>query len=106
MPCKTPVNSRGETCRSFEKRKTKYACTVDADESVRIRMEGAVHKHHEDHITAKGMNSLNLVHKVHSDASSIKNTESKGSSGKIMGKIGENSGMAADESQKQERCDR
>ena len=29
-------------------------------------MERAVHKHHEDHITAKGMNSLNhknLVHK-------------------------------------------
>ena len=66
MPCKTPINSRGETCRSIEKSKTKYACIVDADESTRPRPEGAVHKPHQDHITARGMTSLNhcsLVHK-------------------------------------------
>ena len=33
MPCKTPINSSGETHRNFVKRKTKYACIVDADES-------------------------------------------------------------------------
>ena len=41
-------------------------CVVDADESTRPRLEGAVHKHHQDHITAHGMNSLtrkSLVHK-------------------------------------------
>ena len=41
-------------------------CVVDADESTTPRLEGAVHKHHEDHITAKGMNSVphySLVHK-------------------------------------------
>ena len=36
------------------------------DESTRKRMEGSLHKYHEDHIAGKGMNSLshyNLVHK-------------------------------------------
>ena len=44
----------------------KYACIVEADESMRIRMEGSQNKNHEDHIAGKGMNSLshyNLVHK-------------------------------------------
>ena len=34
MLCKTPMNGRGETCRSIGKRKTKYACVVEADESM------------------------------------------------------------------------
>ena len=37
MPCKTPVHCRGETCSSIGKRKTKCACIVDNDESMRIR---------------------------------------------------------------------
>ena len=66
MPCKTPTNCRGETCRNIGKSKTKYACIVDADETMRIRLEGVPHRYHEDHISAKGINSLshyNLVHK-------------------------------------------
>ena len=55
MPCKIPIKSSGETHRNVGKRKTKYACVVDADESTRPRQEGAVHKHHQDHITEKGM---------------------------------------------------
>ena len=55
----------GETHRSIGKRKTKYACVVDADESTRPRLEGAVHTHHQDHITEKGMNSLNHYNLVH-----------------------------------------
>ena len=46
--------------------KTKYACTVEADETMRIRMEGSQSKNHEDHIAGNGVNSLshnNLVHK-------------------------------------------
>ena len=35
MPCKIPIKSNGETYRSIGKRKTKYACIVDADESTR-----------------------------------------------------------------------
>ena len=58
MPCKTPVNCLGETCRSMEKHKTKCAFIVDADESMRIRLEGVPHRYHEDHIAAKGTNSF------------------------------------------------
>ena len=66
MLCKTPVKCRGETCRTIGKHKTKYVCIVDADESLRIRLEGVPHRNHEDDISAKGLNSLShcdLVHK-------------------------------------------
>ena len=66
MPCKTPMNSSGETSCGIWKNKTKDACNFEADESMRIRLEGVPHKYHEDHIAAKGINSLrhyNLVHK-------------------------------------------
>ena len=36
MPCKTQTNCLGEKDRNSGKRKTKYACIVDADESTRI----------------------------------------------------------------------
>ena len=53
MPCKTSLyRSSKETCRAM----TKYACIVEADESMRIRMEGAPHRYHEDHIAGRGMN--------------------------------------------------
>ena len=58
MPCKTPVNCREETCPNIGKHKTKYACIVDADESMSIRLEGVAHRYHEGHIAAKGINSL------------------------------------------------
>ena len=66
MPCKTPINSSVETHRNAGKRKTKYDCVVDADESMRIRLEGVPQRYHEDHITAKGVDSFsqyNLLHK-------------------------------------------
>ena len=65
MPCKLQRDKYRETCRTVEEHKTKYACIVEADESVRKRMEGSPHKNHDDHIPGKGMNSLshyNLVH--------------------------------------------
>ena len=65
MPCKTAINGRGETCRSVGKHKTKYACIVEANETMRIRLEGVPHRHHEDHISAKGINSLNHYNLVH-----------------------------------------
>ena len=103
MPCKTPVNCRGETCRSFGKHKIKCACIVDADESLRIRLEGVPQMYHEDHIAARGRNSLshyNLVHKLIPMPQALKNTRCEGCSGKRMGNIGENTGIADDESQK------
>ena len=58
MPCKIPTKSSGETHRNIGKRKTKYACGVDADECLRPRLEGTGHKRHQDHLTAKGTNSF------------------------------------------------
>ena len=57
MPCKIPIKSSGKTHRSTGQRTTKYACVVNADESTRPTLEGAGHKLHQDHITAKDMNS-------------------------------------------------
>ena len=105
IPCKTRTNCRGETCRNLGKHKTKYDCIVDADESVRIGLEGVVHKHLEDHINAKGINSpsrYNLVHKSYSDASSIEKPDAKAAVEKELGNW-ESTGMAFDKSQKQEK---
>ena len=66
MPCKLQRDKYRETCRTVEEHKTKYAYIVEADESIRKRMEGSFHKNHEDHIARKGKNSLshyNLVRK-------------------------------------------
>ena len=38
MPCKTPMcQSSRETCRNIGKHNTKYACMVEADESMRMQ---------------------------------------------------------------------
>ena len=66
MLCKTPTTCRGETCRNMGRHNTKYACTVDTDDSMRIRLECVPHRYHEDHISARGIDSLshyNLVRK-------------------------------------------
>ena len=108
MPCKTTVNCRRETCSSIEKRKTQNACIVDADESMRIRLEGVPQRYHEDHITAQGVNSLshhNLVHEFIPMFRALKYRKQR-RQWKKHGKFGKNSGMTADESQKQERSDR
>ena len=64
MPWKTSL------CRSSREtlHKTKYACSVEADASMRIRMEGAPPlRYHEYHMAGKDMKSsshCNLVHKL------------------------------------------
>ena len=40
MPCKTPINSGGETYCGIGKSKTKHAGIVETDESTRIRLKG------------------------------------------------------------------
>ena len=65
-PCKTKEGKYGETCRTPDAPKTKYACIVEADRSTRKRLEGTPHEDHEDHVAGKVINSLNhhnLVHK-------------------------------------------
>ena len=64
---KTPIcQSSGENLPQHWKIQDKYACIVEADESMRIRLEGVPYRYHEDRMQAKGINSLsrlNLVHK-------------------------------------------
>ena len=46
--------------------KTKLACILEADESIRLRVGNSIPHHHEDHIAGKGDNSFqhhSLVHK-------------------------------------------
>ena len=98
MPCKIPIKSSVET----------DACIVDADESTRPRLEEAGHKPHQNHITAQGMNSMthySLVHKFIPMLKALRFPDGKAAVEKEW-KTGENPGMAADESQKQERRDR
>ena len=109
MPCKIPIKSSGETHRNIGHRKTEYACIVDAHESTRPRLEGAGHKPHQDHIAAKGTNSkthCSLVHKFIPMRQALKIPDAKVAVEKEEEKTRENRGMAADESQKQERSDR
>ena len=76
----TSIKSSTETYRGIGKSKTKYACIVEADESTRIRLEGVPCRYHEDHIAAKGINSLsnyNLVHKFIPMPQAIKIPNSK-----------------------------
>ena len=77
---------------------------------MRIRLAGVAHRYHEDHIAAKGINSLshyNLAHKFIPMPQALKKIpDAKASVEKRMGKMGENFGMAADENQKQKRGDR
>ena len=65
MPCETSLcRSSRETCSTIGEHKTEYACIVEADESMRIRMEGAPHRDHEDHIAGNGMSSLSQLNLV------------------------------------------
>ena len=103
--CKTRREENRETCGETENCKTKYACIVETYESTRKRMEGSPHRYHEDRIARKGMNSLchcNLVHKFISMPQAMKIQDAKAAVEK-MGKIGEDTGMESDESQKQKR---
>ena len=109
VPCRTKREEHRETCSVLDNRKTKYACIVEADESTRKRMEGILHKGHEDHIAGRGINSLshyNLVHKFIPMPQAMKNPDAKAAVDNELGKTRENTGMAADESQKQKRGDR
>ena len=65
MPCRLQHDKHMEICGTVRQHKTKYACIVDSDESMRIRMEGSQNKNHEDHHAGRGMNSLSHFYLVH-----------------------------------------
>ena len=78
------------------------------DESVRIRLERVPQRCHEDHIAAKGTNSLshyNVAHKFIPMPQALSIPEAKAAVEKRMEKTWENTGILADKSQKQERGD-
>ena len=83
MPFKTPVNCRGETCRSIWRSKTKYACIVDADETMRVRSEAVPTMSRRSHLGKRNKftEPSQLGTQVYSDASSIEHSECKGCSG-------------------------
>ena len=93
---------------SWRNTRQKDACIVEADESVRKRMEGSPHKNHEDHTAGKDelLSHHNLVRKFILNAQSNENTRCESSIGQRIGKTRENTGMAADESQEHKRGDR
>ena len=85
MPCRLQLHQHRETCGAVGQHKTKYACIVEADESMRIRMDWSQSKNREDHMAGRGMNSLNhynLVHKFIPMHEAMKKDRCKGSSGK------------------------
>ena len=49
MPCKNPINGRGETCRSIEITRPNMPLLSMPTNSMRIRLGGAPHRYHEDH---------------------------------------------------------
>ena len=68
MLCWTKGVKYRETCRTYGICKTKIRI-VEADESTRKRLEGTLHKNHEDHIAGKGINSLNHCNILHQNYS-------------------------------------
>ena len=66
------------------KTKSKLACTLEASESTRLRMEDSLPNYHEDHNAGKGDNSLqhyNLAHKLIPMPQAMNIPAAKGSSG-------------------------
>ena len=100
MPCKIMKNCGSGASNKI---KTKLACIVEADESARMRMGNSMPHYHEVHIAGKGeqfITALQFGSQIYSYASSYENSCSEGSGGQGMGKIGEDSGVEPDESQK------
>ena len=65
MLCKIRRGTYKETCRTLMLPKQNTHASLKPTNSVRIRMEGALHRYHEDHIAGKGTNSLNHYNLVH-----------------------------------------
>ena len=67
IPCKgTNGSKHGATRSKNDNHKSRSTCTLEAEESKRLRVEGIAPRIHEDHIAGKGCNSLhhyNMVHK-------------------------------------------
>ena len=59
-------NKNGETRSKSNDFNSKFACVLEASESIRLRMEESLPTYHDDYVRGKGDNSLqhySLVHK-------------------------------------------
>ena len=66
------------------------ACVVDADETLRIRLEEVPQRSHEGHIAAKALNSLNhynLAHKFIPMPQALKIPDAKAAADKEWGEL-------------------
>ena len=103
VPCKTSKKCKhGETRGKTNEIKSKFAGILEASESTRLRMEESLPTHHEDHIAGKGDNSLqhyNLVHKFIPMPQAMKIPAAEAVD-KEWEKLGKDSGVGPDESQK------
>ena len=76
---------------------------LEASECTRLRMGESLPNHHEDHIAGKRRQftaALQVGSQIYSCAPSHENSRSKGSSGQGTDKIGKDSGVGPDKSQK------
>ena len=64
MLCKLQRDKYRENCWAVGQNNTKYVCIDEANDSMRIRMEGSRLKNHEDHTAGKRMNSLSHYNMV------------------------------------------
>ena len=93
IPCKTIKKSKhGETRGETNDFKSKFACILEASESIRLRVEILYR------IIMRTM--LQERETFHCNITICEESRSKSSSGQGMGKIGEDSGVGPDESQK------
>ena len=62
MLCKTSKKSKkGETRGKTNEFKSKLACTLEASESTRLRMEESLTTHHEDHLQEKETTQYSMI---------------------------------------------
>ena len=84
MLCKTSKRGKhGETRGKSIEIKSKFACILEASESVRLRMEESLLNHHEDHIAGKGDGEQHTSHVTFSRWYTFNDTHMRGSSRKF-----------------------
>ena len=83
-PCRIQLHQHRESCCTVGHHKTKYACIVEADECMRIRMERSQSKNHKDHIGRKRQEFIESQQpgaQIYSHVSSNEYTRCEGNSG-------------------------
>ena len=107
MLCKLQRDKYRENCWAVGQNNTKYVCIVEANDSMRIRMEGSRLKNHEDHTAGTRMNSLshyNMVHKFTPMPQALKIPDAKAAVEKECEKMEESWHGSGRKSETKMRC--